>query len=263
MREPILRIIRTIIFVFLISSTFATYSQKEFLNALGTEKAQSFQTLMDSYRNFLTLNYPKASTLGEQTRAFMMQMVNGEPPPYDSISAIDVITALEQTGLRKDICLYSDEVYEPTYNLRQFLTEEQADEIDENIALNNRKIIVNDSLKQKWDSIFQAEFERLSPEQRKKEEEIQKMREEGRMWGSTPTPKGLFHYALLKTDTLFYAYCLLRSFKIHPAITSAMTELSNDELESWNVQVIFMVDYYLGDILFRYRRHLIQPTAND
>ena len=83
-------------------------------------------------------------------------------------------------------------------------------------------------------------------------------REERRKWGATPTAKGLFHYALLRTDTSFSAYCLLRSMQISPAITPALTELTNSELESWNVQIIFMIDYYLGSILFRYRRNMTQ-----
>ena len=152
--------------------------------------------------------------------------------------------------------MYSSETYDSTYNLRQFLTNEIADEIDESIALNNREVIVNDSLKKKWDSIFQARFDQLSPEQKKREKEMEKKREERRRWSSTPTPKGLFHYALLKADTSFSAYCLVRSMGTSPAITRALIELSNDELELWNIQIIFMIDYYLGNILFRYRRHV-------
>ncbi|MEO1255111.1 MAG: hypothetical protein AAFY41_09530 [Bacteroidota bacterium] len=195
--------------------------------------------------------------MGEQTGKFMMGMVNEETLTFDSLDAISVITSLEQSGLRKEICLYSGESYDSTYNLRQFLTEEYANEIDESIALNNREINVNDSLKNKWDSIFQARFDQLPPERKKREKEMEKKREERRRWGSTPTPKGLFHYALLKTDTSFSAYCLLRSMELSPAITPALTELTNTELESWNVQIIFMIDYYLGDILFLYRRHMV------
>lgn len=210
---------------------------------------------MDSYRNFLKINFPTTSGLGEQTQEFMMRMLNEEPLSYDSLDAINVITSLEQSGLRKEIYLYSDESYDSTYNLRQFLTEETANKIDENIALNNREMITNDSLKRKWDAIFQEHFDQLPPDQKQKQEAMEMRRKERRQWRATPTPKGLFHFALLKADTSFSAYCLLRSMKISPAITPALTELTTSELESWNVQIIFMIDYYLKNILFRYRRH--------
>ncbi|MEO9870872.1 hypothetical protein [Ekhidna sp.] len=257
-----MRSIRTFILLTLLGLTNVSIGQQEFLNELGTEKAESFRKLIDSYQRFLSLNYPNASSLGEQTRSFMMQMVNGEKPlNYDSLDAINVISSLEQSGLRKEIYLYNEEEYEGNYELREFLSEVEADEIDESIAFDNREIIVNDSLKKKWDAIFQERFEQLSPEQKKIEEELEKRRKERKIWGSTPTPKGLFHYTLLKTDTSFYAYCLIRSMDNSPAITPALTELSNDELELWNIQIIFMIDYYLRDILFRYRRHM-KPATN-
>ncbi|MER3328344.1 MAG: hypothetical protein RIF34_02110 [Candidatus Kapaibacterium sp.] len=184
-------------------------------------------------------------------------MLNDEPLTYDSLDAIHLISVLEESGLRKDICLFSEEIYEPKYNLRPFLTEEQADEIDKIIALNNREIDVPDCLK--WEVFFQKHLERLPPEQRRKEEEMEDKRIEGRKWVCTPNPKGLYHYALLKTDTSFYVYCLIRS-EVFPAITAALTELPNDELEIWNVQIFLMVDYFLGNILFRYRRHMTQAT---
>lgn len=212
---------------------------------------------MDSYQNFLNTNFPNSSNLGEQTRKFMMGMVNEEPLTYDSLDAINVITLLEQSGLRKEIYLYSGESYDSTYFLRQFLTEDIANEIDENIAFNNREINVNDSLKNKWDSIFQAQFDQLPPEQKKREKEMEKKREERRRWGLTPTAKGLYHYALLKSDMSFSVYCLARTMGVSISITPALTELSNQELEGWNIQLIFMVDYYLGNLLFRYRRHMI------
>ncbi|WP_421764897.1 hypothetical protein [Ekhidna sp.] len=185
----------------------------------------------------------------------MMQLVNGEPLDYDSINAIDLINTLEQTGLRKEISLYSEELYDPTYNLRQFLTKDQADEIEENIILNYSDRDIPDSLK--WDVSY---IEQMPPDQRKKEEQREAKRREGRKWGTAPNPTGLYHYALLKTDTSFYVYCLARTMGISIAITPALTELSNKELEDWNIQLLFMVDYYLGNILFRYRRHLIQAT---
>ncbi len=248
-----LRIIRTFFFLTLLTSANFSFGQQEFLDELGTEKAESFRELMASYQNFLNTNFPNASSLGEQTRKFMMNMVNDEPLNYDSLEAINLITSLEKSGLRKEIYLYADESYDSAYNLRQFLTAEQADEIDEIIALNNREIDVPDSLK--WKVFFQKHLESLPPEQRKKEEEMEARRNEGRKWASTTNPKSLYHYALLKTDTSFYTYCLIR-IELFPAITEALTELSNDELETWNVQILFMVDYYLGNILFRYRRYM-------
>ncbi|MEM6642780.1 MAG: hypothetical protein AAF616_07350 [Bacteroidota bacterium] len=123
----------------------------------------------------------------------MTKMVNDEPLNYDSLDAINLITSLEKSGLRKEVYLYAAESYDSTYNLRQFLTEEQADEIDKVIALDNREIILNDSLKNKWDSIFQARFDQLPLEQKKREQKMEEKREERRGWGSTPNPKGLFH----------------------------------------------------------------------
>lgn len=158
-----LRIIRTLILLTLFAGTNASYGQQEFLTELGPEKAESFQKLMDSYRSFLNTNFPSTSNLGEQTRKFMMGMVNEKPLTYDSLDAIRVINSLEQSGLRKEICLYSGEIYDSTYNLRQFLTEEYVNEIDENIALNNREINVNDSLKRK----LKERFDQLPPEQKK------------------------------------------------------------------------------------------------
>jgi len=186
----------------------------------------------------------------------MMQMVEGDPLDYDSSNAIDVINALERTGLRKEICLNNEETYETDYNIYQFLSLSQANEIKENIAFNSQEVVVNDSLKRKWDSVFQAEYERLPPEQKRIEEKIRAKRQEGIKWGSDPNPQGLYHYALLKTDTSFYGYCLVRSMDVSIAITPALTELSYEELENWNIQLLFIVDYYLGNILFRYRRYL-------
>ena len=254
-----MRITRTFILLVFLSQANWTFCQQAFLNELGIEKAQSFQNLIDSYRNFLDLNYSNTATLGEQTRKFMMQMVNGETITYDSLDALNLIRDLEESGLRQDIYLYSNETYEPTYNLRQFLSEEQADEIDDVIALTNREFIVNDSLKHNWDSIFQVRFSQLPPEKRRIHQELERKQEERIRWTTDTNPKGLYHYALLKTDTSFYSYCLIRT-ELLPGITPALTELSTQELEAWNIQILFMVDYYLTNILFQYRRYMVKDV---
>lgn len=179
-----------------------------------------------------------------------------EPIEYDSLDAINLITSLEQSGLRKEIFLYSGESPDTTYNLRQFLTEEYSREIDESITY--QEFIVHDSLEAKRNSIPQEIFDQLSPEDQKIEIELERMREERDKWSPISTPKGQFHYALLKTDTSFSAYCLMRAIDFTPGITQVLLDLTNSELESWNIQTLFMVDYYLRQILFRYRRHMIQ-----
>ncbi|MFK7952388.1 MAG: hypothetical protein AB8B73_06045, partial [Ekhidna sp.] len=87
----ILRITRAFFFLALLYLTNVSYGQQEFLNELGTVKAASFREFMDSYHSFLNSNYPNTSSLGEQTRKFMMGMV--EPLTYDSLAAINVISS--------------------------------------------------------------------------------------------------------------------------------------------------------------------------
>ena len=246
-----LRIIRTLVFLSFVLTANLSFGQQEFLNELGTEKANSFQKLIDSYRNFLNLNYPNTTSLGEQTRKFMTQVVNGQTLKYDSIDAIDLIKALELTELRKDISLYREELYGTRYDVRHLLTEDQADEIDENITLNYSDRGISDSLERDVSYI-----EKLPADLRRIERELEAKRMEARKWGTRPNPTGLYHYALLKSDTSFYVYCLARTMGISIAITPALTELADEELESWNTQLIFIVDYYLEKVLFRFRRYM-------
>lgn len=249
-----LRIMRTIFFLIFLNWANLSFCQQEFMNELGTNRAESFNKLMASYKSFLNTNFPETSGLGKQTRKFMMQMVNEKALSYDSLGAIDLIASLEQSGLRREICLYIGEIYDSANNIRQFVTNEVAEEIEQSIALINQEVSATDSIEMA--SSYLRYLEGLPSEQRKREEEMELKRQDRREWGCNPNPKGLYHYSLLKTDTSFTAYCRLRSMGISPAITPAITELTDNELESWNIQIIFMVDFYLENLLFRFRRHM-------
>lgn len=242
-----------------------SFGQQEFLNELGTEKAESFNKLVNSYERFLQLNYPAIEGKGEQTRAFMLQLIQEDMPlKYDSLDAIGIITELEQSGLRKDIFLFEGEVYKLTYDIEQFFPETEIEidtsEIDDDFGdprFDYSKIDTSS-----WEVFHARYLAQLPPDERKREEEREKKRIERRKWSPNPNPRSLYHYSLLRSDTLFVAYCLLRYDGLTPAITQTLLDFPTDDLENWQPQIVFVVDYYFGSILFRYRRYMKQATNN-
>ncbi|MBR08791.1 MAG: hypothetical protein CMP48_14080 [Rickettsiales bacterium] len=248
-----MRIIRTIFLLTLLNLANPSFGQQKFLNELGTEKAESFIKLVNSYEQFLQLNYPTIEGKGERTRAFMLQLIEGQDPfKYDSLNAVQIINELEQSGLRKDIFLYVGEVYEPPYNIEQFFPDREVQvdtsEIDDDFGGDG------------FDEYLESITNELTEEQKRINEERDRKREENRIWQLENTADGLYHYALLKSDTSLSVYCEIRYYGLTPAITQTLLDFPTDELEDWRVQLPFVVDYYFGNILFRYRRHIKQAT---
>ncbi|MEQ8471650.1 MAG: hypothetical protein RIC35_10705 [Marinoscillum sp.] len=233
--------------------TNLSFGQQEFLNELGTDKAESFNKLVNSYERFLQLNYPTIEGKGEQTRAFMLQLIQvNRTWKYDSLDAIDIIKDLEQSGFRKDIFLYEGEDYEPTYDVAQFFpeTEVQIDtfEIDDDFGIDG------------LDEYLQLVTVEPTEEQRKIKEERDLKREENRIRPFENNPNGFYHYALLKSDTSLSVYCRIRYYRITPAITQTLLGFPTNKLEDWRVQLPLVVDYYFGNILFRYGKYMKQAT---
>ncbi|MEM8940317.1 MAG: hypothetical protein AAGC64_13335 [Bacteroidota bacterium] len=244
-----MRITRIHFFLTLLNLANLSFGQQEFLNELGPEKTESFEELVNSYERFLQLNYPTIEGKGERTRAFMQQLIdNKEPFKFDSLDAIQIISELDRTGLRKDIFLYEGETYEPTYEIERFFPEIEVkpdtSEIDDDF--NDENIDYSKIDTSSWETFLAKYLAQLPPEERRREEEREKKRIERKKWSSNPNPNSLYHYALLKSDTSFIAYCWLRYDGLTPAISQTLLDLLADELEHWKTQMVFVLFSALG-----------------
>jgi hypothetical protein len=246
-----LKLIRTIFLISLFNFSSQLSERQRFLNELGTEKSESFKLLNDSYELFLKTNFPNKSGLGEQSREFIIRIIEDrEPFIFDSLIAIQVITEFERTGLRKDISLFYGESYKPTYDVEQFLP---VREQSSNVNLSE----VDDD----FEDLIPLDTIELSEEQKLINLERERELEEARKWYTYPNKNGLYNYALAKTfksDTSFLVYCELRHYGLAPALTTKYSELPEHELKRWKNQVPLMVDYYFHAILGRYGKYVIQ-----
>lgn len=187
----------------------------------------------------------------------MFHLIQDEKPlKFDSLGAIDIIEELEESGLRKDIYLFEGEEYEPTYDVVQFFPELEvkpdSSEIDDEYVNFDLSLIDTSS----WETFHTRHSTQLRPEERKREEEREQRRIERKKWSPNSNPSSLYHYALLKSDSSFVEYCWLRYDGLTPAITQTLTDFPADELENWKIQLVFVVDYYFSNILFRYRKYM-------
>lgn len=249
-----MKVFRTIIFLSLFSCSGQPSERQQFLNELGNEKSESFEFLTDSYELFLKINYPNISRVGEQSREFMIQIIEDhEPFIFDSLNAIQVLTELERTGLRKDIYLYYGEIYKPTYDVEQFLpivepSNVDFSEVDDDFV----DLLPLDSIE-------------ISKEQKQINLERERELIEERKWYTFPNENGLYNYALSKTfksDTSFVTYCEVRYHGLSPDLTTALSEISEHELELWQNQLPLMVDFYFHTILGKYGKYVMEAPTN-
>jgi hypothetical protein len=243
-----MKFIQALLILLLFSCTEKSSEQQQFFSKLDTEKAESFKILTNNYKKFLDENFPTKSGIGEQSREFIKRMLEHQVPlSFDSLNAIRVIIKLEQTRLRKDIFLYSDESYKSTYNVEQFLPERGQNNIDLGQVDEN------------FEDIFPIDSITISEEQKRINLKRERELEETRKWYTAPNENGLYNYALakaFKSDTSFLAYCELRQSGLSPSLTTEYAELPEAELELWKNQIPLIVDFYFHGILWRYGKYI-------
>ncbi|MGB3467478.1 MAG: hypothetical protein WBA74_19490 [Cyclobacteriaceae bacterium] len=239
------KLIRIILLFSLFSCSDQFSERQQFLNELGTEKSASFELLTDSYERFLNTNFPNKSGVVEQSREFVIQLIEDrEPFNSDSLNAIQVLTELERTELRKDIFLFFGESYEPTYDVEQFLPVREQVNIDLSEVEND------------FENLPSSDTIELSEKQKLINLEREDKQEEARKWYTYSNESGLYNYALAKvfeSDTSFLSYCEIRYYGLSPALTPELTEL-----ELWKNQLPLIVDFYFLAILRRYGKYVIK-----
>ncbi len=82
---------------------------------LGYEKAESFNSAVSSFQEFLVLNYPNIDDENERISEFLKTIIHSENIKTDFIfnkeQCAKVVNNWESSGLRKEIWLYPDEEY--------------------------------------------------------------------------------------------------------------------------------------------------------
>lgn len=243
------------LYIILIFGFFNCKSQqteyKVFLNELGTQKEQAYKYLAKSFEQFLKLNYPKEQSLGEQTRAYLLDVqtavYQGVPTKYryDSLSSVALLQDLEKSGLRKDLFIYGFEINDyPGYDIEQFLDEEDwpisdSIEVDTNfediikVELTDEEIL---SLKKK-DSIMLDNY-KFKPQ---------------------VNQNGLFLYALaksMKADASFIGYVELKTYGMMSSLSNLsdgyLKNYSDKDLEVWYRQLTLIIEIFYYELLHEY-----------
>ncbi len=219
--------------------------QEIFINELGTKKAEALNVLGDSFENFLVLNYPKQSTLVERTRAFLTDILNNRPyEEFNKPNSKAVLEQLENSGLRKDIYIYSSEIesYTNDYQIEQYLPKNKVTPID--------LAEINQNFEEMTDTSELTEEQILANLESEK-----RNIEYGKLRPNTNT-KGLFLYALAKSmqaDTTYLTYVDFKTtgLDIIPSnlATGYLTNMSDEELEKWYNRLPLIIDIYYFNLL--------------
>ncbi|HET6245343.1 MAG TPA: hypothetical protein VFF35_12590 [Bacteroidia bacterium] len=149
---------------------------KNFNEFLGKDKAEALDAAVESFQNFLKINYPDKRTLGERTELFLKTI--SEEPYFDqtwnfnSKKDAEIIAEFEKTSLRKDIYLYGFENYDHYFNLNEvynpkLFENKNSDSIDLGSLdlspfLEEEEIIelnIEDSIREKRDREFKSRMQ--------------------------------------------------------------------------------------------------------
>jgi hypothetical protein len=102
--------------VALLSNTLTNAQNEEFDKFIGIEKAKVLNKAIASFDNFLSLNYSDSASYGQRVTAFLTDFNNQNTDQnldkwvLHSSQIKELIIEFEQSGLRKDIWLYNDEI---------------------------------------------------------------------------------------------------------------------------------------------------------
>jgi len=221
--------------------------QEIFIAELGTKKAAALNALIDSFENFLVLNYPKQPTLNERTREFLTDILNNRPlKEFNQPNSNGILELLEKSGLRKDIYIYSSEVesYTNDYQIEQYLPIYKVAPMD--------LTEINENFEEMLGTIELSEEQILANEKREKRNiEYAKQR-------PNTNTKGLFLYALAKSmqsdsTTLPYLEFKMTGLDIIPQKLAAryLVNMSKKELEMWYNQIPLIIDIYYFNLLHK------------
>lgn len=229
--------------------------QRIFYGELGEEKEAALESLINSFHEFLKSNYPDKPTLGERTRAYLKEVLEMKRDwSYNQELYLDVLKQMEDSGLRRDIYIYNSELLDyPDYNLKSFIS--------------NREDLRNDStieVETDFEDIIEID---LSEEEIKQIEEREKEQKE--RWNKTPhyNFNGLFICSMaiaLHKDSTFQQYFELKdlTLELSPSLLAQgmSTNMNNDQLESWENQLIIISEIYYFDLLWNFE---IKNKLND
>lgn len=113
------KILLIVLSLFLTANIYGQESLQEFNEILGEEQSSAFDHAVESYKTFLKLNYPDQESLVDQNAQFLKdfhRIYTSAPPdwifPDDTQS---ILNQWEESGLRKEIRLWTDEKYIPQH----------------------------------------------------------------------------------------------------------------------------------------------------
>ena len=92
---------------------------------LGSEKTRALDEAMSSFDEFLKINFPNLPNRSDQMRAFVAGFAkfNSADPSWILDNELNdaILAHWESSGLRKDIRLYPDEVYDTFFDVGEFI----------------------------------------------------------------------------------------------------------------------------------------------
>jgi hypothetical protein len=116
-----------LVIVALFSNTLTYAQNEEFDEFIGIEKAKVLHKAIASFENFLSLNYSASASYNQSVTAFLTDFNNQNIDQtldkwvLDSSQTEKLIIEFEQSGLRKDIWLYIDEIDSPNQKVMDYI----------------------------------------------------------------------------------------------------------------------------------------------
>lgn len=118
-------LLTTLILLCFFSCQKETNQIEDFNNFIGKQKSKAFNQAIESYYNFLEINFQDCVNTSDRTKAFLTRVAHFNIPDSTWTLTTDenqkIIELWDASGLRKEIWIYGYESYESRFNVFELL----------------------------------------------------------------------------------------------------------------------------------------------